>query len=102
VLATDVDRIYLDFGTSKVRGLDEISTEELRRYAAAGQFSPGNMGPKVEAALRFVESVRREVVVCSPDQLPAAVAGRAGTRIVVPTLDQRSLKTFTERFEAPL
>jgi carbamate kinase len=85
VLATDVDRIYLDFGTSHARGLDEVTTDDLRRYAAAGnQFPAGSMGPKVEAALRFVDSCAHDAIVTSVDQLPAALAGRAGTRIVAP------------------
>jgi carbamate kinase len=89
VLATDVDRIYLDFGTPRARGLDEITTEDLRRYAAAGQFPAGSMGPKVESALRFVESFAREAIVCSLDQLRTALAGRAGTRIVALAPDRR-------------
>jgi len=98
VLATDVDRIYLDFGTAHTRGLDEITAADLRRFAAAGQFPSGTMGPKVDAALRFVESVGRDAIVCSLDQLAAAVAGRAGTRIVAPVQqDSRALK---DRIEA--
>ena len=81
ILATDVDRIYLDFGTARARGLDEISGEDLGRHAAAGQFPAGSMGPKVEAVLRFVESFTRDAIVCSVDQLSAALAGHAGTRI---------------------
>jgi carbamate kinase len=85
VLATDVDRIYVDFGTSRAHGLEEVAAQDLRRYAAAGQFPAGSMGPKVEAALRFVEHIGRDAIVCSIDQLAAAVAGRAGTRIVART-----------------
>ncbi len=81
VLATDVDRIYLDFGSLHACGLDEVTIEDLRRYAAAGHFPPGTMGPKVEAALRFVEQTGGEAVVTSHDQLRAALAGRAGTRV---------------------
>jgi carbamate kinase len=82
VLATDVDRICLDFGTSRARGLEEIVAQDLRGYAAAGQFPAGSMGPKIEAALRFIDAGGRDAIVCSIDQLAAAVTGRAGTRIV--------------------
>jgi carbamate kinase len=87
ILATDVDRIYLDFGTPKARGLDEVTVEDLRRYAAAGQFPAGSMGPKVEAVLRFIENFKQEAIVCSLDELRTALAGRAGTRIFAPAPD---------------
>lgn len=92
VLATDVDRLYLDFGTPTARGLNEITTDDLRRHAAAGQFPPGSMGPKVEAALRFVDRGARDAIVTSFDQLHAALAGRAGTRIVAPAPDPRDAR----------
>ncbi len=82
VLATDVDHIYLDFGTAHARALDEIAACDLRRHAAAGQFPEGSMGPKVEAALRFVERVGHDALVCSHNELQSALAGGAGTRIV--------------------
>jgi carbamate kinase len=81
ILATDVDRIYLAFGSPHARGLDEVTIEDLRRYAAAGHFPPGTMGPKVEAALRFAEQGGGEAIVTSYDHLRAALVGRAGTRV---------------------
>jgi carbamate kinase len=82
ILATDVDRIYLDYGRPSIRGLDEVTTDDLRRYAAAGHFPSGTMGPKVEAALRWVEGGGREAIVTSYDRLRPALDGRAGTRVV--------------------
>ncbi len=81
VLATDVDRIYLDFGTPRARGLDAVTTEELRRHAAAGHFPAGSMGPKVEAALRFVHAGGVEAIVTSYERLMLALQGRAGSRV---------------------
>ena len=81
VLATDVDRIYLNYGSATRRGLDEVMADDLRRYAAAGHFPPGTMGPKVEAALRFIDAGGREAIVTSYDRLGAALRGRAGTRV---------------------
>lgn len=103
ILATDIDRIYLDFGTPKARGLDEVTVEDLRRYAAAGQFPAGSMGPKVDAVLRFVESFAREAIVCSLDQLRATLAGHAGTRIFAPAPDPQHARgrgAFLERVGA--
>ena len=81
VLATDVDRIYLDYAGPAARGLDEVATDALRQHAAAGHFPAGSMGPKVEAALRFVEAGGREAVVTSYERLSPALQGRAGTHI---------------------
>lgn len=81
VLSTDVDRIYLDYGNPNARGLDDVTTDELRHHAAAGHFPPGTMGPKVEAMLRFVEAGDREAIVTSYDRLGLALQGLAGTHV---------------------
>ena len=81
VLATDVDRVYLDFGTAHARGLDRVTCDELRRYDAAGHFPAGTMGPKVKAALRFVEAGGREAIVAAYDALEAALANQRGTHV---------------------
>jgi carbamate kinase len=89
LLVTDVDRVYLDFGTPGARGLDTISADELRGHLRDGQFPAGSMGPKVEAALRFVEGTNGQAVVCSLDALHAALRGQAGTRIAAIAPDAR-------------
>ena len=58
VIATDVPNVMVDFGTPSARPLGRVTVAELREHAAAGQFARGSMGPKVEAALRFVERRR--------------------------------------------
>jgi carbamate kinase len=50
VMATDVDGVYLNWGTPKQRRLDELTPEDLTGL----QFAAGSMGPKVDAAVRFV------------------------------------------------
>jgi carbamate kinase len=82
-MVTDVDRIYLDFATPAARGLGEVTAEELRGLAALGHFPPGTMGPKVDAALRFLAAGGSEVIVTSPDRLVAAFAAHeTGTHVV--------------------
>jgi carbamate kinase len=56
VIATDVDAAVVGYGTERARRLGRVSPEQLRALAAEGHFASGSMGPKVEAALRFVES----------------------------------------------
>jgi carbamate kinase len=84
-MLTDVDGVYLDFGTADAQRLDAVSVRELRWYVEDGHFPPGTMGPKVEAARRFVTVTGREAIVTSPDRLLAALAGEAGTRVVPET-----------------
>ena len=81
LISTDVDAISLDFTSPHARGLTDVTADELRGYAAAGQFPPGTMGPKVEAALRFVAASGREAIITSPDRLVAALEGHAGTHV---------------------
>jgi carbamate kinase len=79
VIATDVDAVYVDFGTPRARALGHVSVAELRRYAAAAHFASGSMGPKVEAACRFVEAGGERAVIASLDRIADATAGRSGT-----------------------
>ena len=75
VLATDVEAVVLGWGTAEERPLGAISAEELRGH----EFASGSMGPKVEAACRFVEAGGERAVITSLDRIADAVAGRAGT-----------------------
>ncbi|HEX6576942.1 MAG TPA: carbamate kinase [Jiangellaceae bacterium] len=79
VIATDVDHVALDFGTPAQRTLGRLRVTELRGHARAGHFGSGSMGPKVEAACRFVEAGGRRTVITSLDRIAGAVAGTAGT-----------------------
>ena len=78
---TGVDRVAVDFGKPGQRFLDRLTIVEARRLLAAGEFPPGSMGPKVEAAVEFVESGGERAVITSLDRIAEAVAGRAGTTI---------------------
>ena len=80
-LTTGTDAVYQDFGTPRARRLPHLTLAELRRLADAGQFPAGSMGPKVEAAARFVMHGGTEAVICSTAALVDAFQGRAGTRI---------------------
>ena len=80
VIATDVPHVMVDFGTPHARALHRVTAAELREFAAAGQFARGSMGPKVEAALRFVGGGGTRAVITSLEHIAEAVAGDdAGT-----------------------
>jgi len=81
VIATDVSQVALDFGAPSQRFVDKLTLAEAKKHLAAGQFPPGNMGPKIEAALQFLEEGGERVVIADLERLVPAVAGKAGTRI---------------------
>ena len=55
-ILTAVDRVAINFGKPEQKELDRLSVEQAREYSAEGHFPPGSMLPKVEAAIKFVES----------------------------------------------
>jgi carbamate kinase len=78
VMATDVDGVYADWGTPERRRLDEVSVDQLR----AMDFAAGSMGPKVDAAARFVEATGRRAAIGALHEIDKIVEGAAGTRVV--------------------
>jgi carbamate kinase len=75
VIATDVDHAILDYGTDRARPIGQVTTSEMRSHAADGQFASGSMGPKVEAAVRFVEQGGTRSVITSLQRIGDAVRG---------------------------
>jgi carbamate kinase len=83
LVLTDVDGVYLDYGTADERRLDRVTVGEIRAHLEAGEFPDGSMGPKVEAACRFVEAdAERRAIVAGVDEAATALAGEAGTHVV--------------------
>jgi len=80
-LTTAVDGIYEGFLGPSPTLLRDCTPAQLRVLGATGQFPPGSMGPKVKACVRFVEQGGDSAVVCRPEALVDALAGRAGTRV---------------------
>ena len=84
VILTGVPKVSVDFGTPQQRALDTMTLDECRRYLSEGQFPAGSMGPKVEAAMQFVEQSGGVSIITSIDRMKEALAGQDGTRIVGP------------------
>jgi len=78
VMATDVDAVYTDWGTAEQRRLDSVTPAELRHLTVAA----GSMGPKVEAAARFVEATGKRAAIGALADIEQIVAGTAGTSVV--------------------
>jgi len=81
VMATDVDGVYLGWGTPEQRRLDTVTPQQL----AGHQFAAGSMGPKVQAAARFAAKTGNRAAIGSLADIAQIVAGKAGTNIVAPT-----------------
>jgi len=78
---TSIDSVYLNLGGPDESPLRELRVEDARKYLAQGQFAPGSMGPKVKAAIEFIEAGGEEVLITTPALMSEAMEGRAGTRI---------------------
>ena len=82
VILTAVEKVAINFGKPDQRGLDALTPAEAREYIAQGQFAPGSMLPKVEAAVRFAESKPgRAALITLLEKARDGIEGRTGTRI---------------------
>ena len=81
-ILTDVAGVAIDFGGPAERWLEEVDVTELREHALRGAFGAGSMGPKVEAACRFVEGTGGTAVIARLEDALDAIEGRVGTRVV--------------------
>jgi len=86
VVLTDVDGAYVNYGKPNQELIKEITSGKLKNYSKEGQFKEGSMAPKVEAAIRFVESGGERAVIAALGDLIEALDGKAGTQITVPKL----------------
>lgn len=82
LILTDVERVMRGYATPSETPIDVMDVSQARADHAAGEFLPGSMGPKVEAACRFAEARDRPAVITSIGLAEAAVRGDAGTRVV--------------------
>ena len=81
VIATDVDNAIIGFETPSARAIHTVTLEEMRDLSAAGHFASGSMGPKVAAAMQFVEQGGHRAVITSLEHIEDAVTGKFGTVI---------------------
>ncbi|HEX8275623.1 MAG TPA: carbamate kinase [Longimicrobiaceae bacterium] len=82
VILTDVECVYLDYGSPEQRPVRRLTLDAADALLASGELGSGSMAPKVEAAADFVRSGGRRAVIARLDQGREAVAGEAGTEIV--------------------
>ena len=82
IILTSVECAWTGFGRKDARPLGRIAVREARAYLRAGEFPAGSMGPKIEAAIDFVEHGGEECIITSAEHVGRAIEGRAGTHVV--------------------
>lgn len=82
IILTNVARIYLNFGKRDEKSIKSMTIEEAKEYLSQGQFPAGSMGPKVKAAIEYIEHGGKEVLITSANYLKGALIKRSGTRIL--------------------
>jgi carbamate kinase len=82
LILTDVPSVVRGFGTNAPRPIDRMSAAEAKDLLAAGEFGAGSMGPKVQAAIEFVEHGGERAMIGDLDGAPAILEGRGGTVVI--------------------
>jgi carbamate kinase len=82
VLLTGVDQVAINFNKPNQENISTAHLDEIRELFEAGHFPAGSMGPKIRAAMKFIEEGGQQAIITSFDLAAEAVAGSAGTRII--------------------
>jgi len=82
LILTDVEHVQRGFGTDHAEPIGRMTVTEARALLAAGEFGEGSMGPKIEAAVRFIEAGGRRATIGDLERAPTALGGATGTTIV--------------------
>jgi carbamate kinase len=82
VILTGEEKVALSYGQADQRNLDVMTVAEAGRYLADGEFPPGSMGPKIEAAIEFLKAGGKQVIITKPELLSLALEGKHCTSII--------------------
>ncbi|MCW4012348.1 MAG: carbamate kinase [Candidatus Bathyarchaeota archaeon] len=82
LILTDVEYALLNYGTDNEKPVKQVTVDQAKQYLGEGHFKAGSMGPKMEAALGFVERGGDHAIITSLDKAADALAGKTGTHIV--------------------
>lgn len=82
IILTGVDRVIENFGTENEVPIKRMNVSKAQQMLANGQFPPGSMGPKISAAIDYIQGGGNEVLITSAEKLRLALIGRSGTKIV--------------------
>jgi len=81
LISTPVEKVVLNFGKPYQKPLNKMTLAEAKRYYEEGHFSPGSMGPKIEAIIRYLEDGGKEALITNPENIELALRRETGTRI---------------------
>jgi len=82
IILTGVPRVYINFGTPDETPISLMTIQEAQKHLDEGQFPSGSMEPKIKAAMEYIRSGGREVLITSASHLKAALINRSGTKII--------------------
>ena len=82
LILTNVEKVYLNYGTPNQKSLENVTLNDIKRYYKEGHFPEGSMGPKILAAIRFLESGGKKVIISHVDKGWEAFQGETGTHII--------------------
>ena len=82
MILTEVEKVAINFNKPNQENLSTLNLEEAAKYCDEGQFAPGSMLPKVQAAMKFVEAYpEKKAIITSLDKAIDALEGKTGTVI---------------------
>jgi carbamate kinase len=81
IILTTVSRVYLNYDMPEREPISDLPVELAREYLAQGQFPAGSMGPKIEAAVEYIQNGGEKVIITSANHLRASLLNRSGTTI---------------------
>ena len=81
LILTDVEQVYINFRKPDQQALSRVNLKEVKRYIQEGQFTSGSMGPKVQAAVAFIEAGGKQAIITHLNSVVKALAGETGTSI---------------------
>ncbi|MDA3851956.1 MAG: carbamate kinase, partial [Spirochaetaceae bacterium] len=82
MISTGVSHVSISFNKPLQKQLNRVSLEEIKKHLLAGEFAPGSMAPKIEAAVYYLENGGKEVIITNPEHLAQAFFEGFGTHIV--------------------
>lgn len=82
LILTDVEKVYLHYNTPRQKAFDKLTLKQLKEYYDKDHFPPGSMGPKILAAIRFLECGGKRVIISNIEKGWEALQGKTGTLIV--------------------
>jgi carbamate kinase len=83
LIATDVEKVALNYSKPNQKLLDRISVAEAKKFLQEGHFPPGSMGPKIEAVINFLEKGGKQAIITSIEKINDGLEGKAGTQFYI-------------------